>query len=66
MKIIVNTRPADAPPGIDLETWLAGSEYADRRCAVAVNDEFVPRSAYASVVLRDGDRVDVLEAIGGG
>lgn len=34
--------------------------------AVAVNDEVVARSAWATTALRDGDRVEVLGAMQGG
>jgi len=39
---------------------------AGRRVAVAVNRSVVPRSHHASHVLADGDRVEILEAVGGG
>jgi sulfur carrier protein len=38
----------------------------DRGCAVAVNDEVVPRHAWSDHVLADGDRVEVLTAVQGG
>ncbi|MGH0032103.1 MAG: sulfur carrier protein ThiS [Myxococcota bacterium] len=37
-----------------------------RRIAVAVNREVVPRSTYAQHALASGDRVEILEAVGGG
>jgi sulfur carrier protein len=39
---------------------------AKRGVAVAVNGEVVPRSQWAEVALRDGDRVEVLTAAQGG
>jgi sulfur carrier protein len=39
---------------------------APRGVAVAVNGEVVPRSGWAAVELRDGDRVEVLTAAQGG
>lgn len=38
----------------------------DRRVAVAVNRQVVPSSAHPSHPLADGDRVEILEAVGGG
>lgn len=43
---------------------LAG--YAGRRVAVEVNRAIVPRSEHASRALADGDRVEIVHAIGGG
>jgi len=44
---------------------LAGSGAA-RGVAVAVNGDVVPRSAWATTELRDGDAVEVLTAVQGG
>jgi sulfur carrier protein len=38
----------------------------DSGCAVAVNDEVVPRAAWPTTALADGDRVEVLTAVQGG
>ncbi len=35
-------------------------------CAVAVNHEVVPRSVHHSYPVRDGDTVEVVEAVAGG
>ncbi|MEW6445601.1 MAG: sulfur carrier protein ThiS [Pseudomonadota bacterium] len=37
-----------------------------QRLAVEVNGEIVPRSEHPDCVLREGDRVEVVRAIGGG
>jgi len=39
---------------------------AGRRIAVAVNREVVPRSQFPSFRLAAGDRVEILQAVGGG
>ena len=38
----------------------------DKRVAVELNQEIVPRSRHAEVRLQDNDRVEVVAAIGGG
>ena len=37
-----------------------------KRLAVEVNEEVVPRSEHGEFRLRDGDRVEIVHAIGGG
>jgi sulfur carrier protein len=37
-----------------------------RRVAVAVNRDIVVRSRYKEAELADGDRIEILEAVGGG
>ncbi|MGH7337764.1 MAG: sulfur carrier protein ThiS, partial [Myxococcota bacterium] len=39
---------------------------AGRRVAIAIGREVVPRSEHATRRLREGDRVEILEAVGGG
>jgi sulfur carrier protein len=37
-----------------------------RRVAVAINSDVVPRSRFDEVRIRPGDRVEVIQAVGGG
>jgi len=39
---------------------------AGQRFAVELNEELVPRSTHADRLLADGDRIEVVHAIGGG
>ncbi|MDT8877914.1 sulfur carrier protein ThiS [Halomonas saccharevitans] len=54
--------PTDTALADALDTW----HYTERRVAVAINGEFVPRSAYAERVLKDRDRIDIVAPVGGG
>ena len=40
--------------------------FAQRRVAVEVNGEIVPRSLHAAHALVEGDRVEIVHALGGG
>lgn len=40
--------------------------YSGKRIAVEVNLEIIPRSQWAQVMLHDGNRVEIVQAIGGG
>jgi sulfur carrier protein len=44
-----------------LEMGLVG-----KRVAVEINHEIVPRAQHGDRVLRDGDRIEIVQAIGGG
>ena len=37
-----------------------------RRVAVAINTEVVPSSRFTEVAIHEGDRVEVIQAVGGG
>jgi sulfur carrier protein len=49
-----------------LAALVAELGLAGRRIAVAVNREVVPRSRFGSRTLAAGDRVEILQAVGGG
>lgn len=66
MKITVNGLPRDLPHPVTVAALLAQLGLADRRVAVEVNREIVPRSRHAEHRLREDDRVEVVGAIGGG
>jgi sulfur carrier protein len=45
---------------------LESLELAGKRVAVERNGEIVPRSRYAQTALADGDRLEIVVAVGGG
>lgn len=65
MLLQINGAPREAPDGQTV-TDLLSSLGIRGRIAVEVNGELVPRSAHAQHVLADGDRVEIVHAIGGG
>ncbi len=64
--VSVNGETRGVPDGCSLRQLLALLDLGGRRVAVAVNRAVVPRSSYESFELSDGDRIEVLEAVGGG
>ncbi len=66
MEIIVNGSQREVPPGYTAQQLVEDLGLAGRRIAMEVNREIVPRSDYPARVLNDGDRVEVVHAIGGG
>lgn len=65
-QISVNGDPREVPEGCTLERLLGLLDLKDRRVAVAINRGIVPRARYAASVIEDGDRIEILEAVGGG
>ncbi|GAA3216286.1 sulfur carrier protein ThiS [Actinocorallia longicatena] len=66
MKVIVNGSATELPEDSTLEAVVAGVTTAGRGVAVAVNDEVVPRTAWATTPAAEGDRVEILTAVQGG
>jgi sulfur carrier protein len=51
---------------LEVSALLARLELGGRKIAVERNGEIVPRSAHASTLLADGDRLEIVAAVGGG
>jgi sulfur carrier protein len=66
MQILVNGQAQPAPSGARLPALIAQLRLGERRLAVELNGEIVPRSRWPEVLLRDGDRLEIVHAIGGG
>jgi len=66
MEIFVNGEPRLVADSLQISELVEMLDLANRRIAVEVNYEIVPRSTYASHSLRPGDRVEIVHAIGGG
>ena len=67
MQIIANGAPVEVPPGVaTVQAYLERAGLAGKRLAVERNGEIVPRSRYADTSLLDGDRLEIVVAVGGG
>lgn len=66
MQIVLNGAARECAPATTISTLLADSGYAERRVAVEVNREIVPRSLHDRYALSEGDRVEIIHAVGGG
>jgi sulfur carrier protein len=66
MEILLNGTFIPVASGCTVARLLAESALGDRKVAVEVNGAIVPRSAHPSHTLREGDRVEIVHALGGG
>lgn len=65
--ITINDQPAQCADQAPLQLVLEDRQNnADEPFAVALNGEFVPRSRYREVTLRQGDALDIVSPVGGG
>lgn len=64
--IRLNGEPRELAGGANLLQLLQSEGLAERRVAVEVNGAIVPRSRHGEQVLADGDRVEIVHALGGG
>ena len=66
MDIELNGQPKRIDTGASILVLLEREGLAERRVAVEVNGEIVPRSLHAAHALAEGDRVEIVHALGGG
>lgn len=66
VRVTLNGAPREFPAPLTFEQLLHELSLAGRRLAVERNGEIVPRSAFAAARLADGDRIEVVMAVGGG
>jgi sulfur carrier protein len=67
MEVHINGELRTIPEGSTVRSLLEGLGIAEREgTAVAVNMEVVPRGAHVATALQAGDRVEIVQAVGGG
>ena len=66
MDIILNGEPTELPGPISVADLIKQLDLTDKRLAIELNLEIVPRSQLSEQMLAAGDRVEIVQAIGGG
>ncbi len=66
MEILVNGKPHQVRDGFNIAGLVEDMALTDKRIAVEVNLNIIPRSQHAAHLLQPGDRVEIVHAIGGG
>ena len=66
MKIIVNGEEISIPEDSNIQDLVAELGYKNIRIAIEVNEAIIPKSKYQSYFLKSSDRVEVINAVGGG
>jgi sulfur carrier protein len=66
MHIVLNGSDREVPENLSAGALLQDLGLTGKRLALEINQEIVPRSSFDTRILRAGDRVEVVQAIGGG
>jgi sulfur carrier protein len=66
MDIIVNGEPKSVNSDYTAEQLLDDMGFAGKRVAVELNMEIVSRSNYSETFIAEGDKIEIVRAIGGG
>ena len=66
MEIYLNGQSRNIGQATTVTRLLEDIGMTGRRIAVEINQHIVPRSVYAEREIRAGDRIEIVQAIGGG
>ena len=62
----VNGETHELPESVSIKELLDAVDVPANYLAVEVNEEVVPREKHGSVLVNDGDRIEVVTLVGGG
>ena len=65
-QVIVNGQPESLRDGLTVLALLEERALAGKRVAVERNGEIVPKGRHAETAIADGDRLEIVVAVGGG
>ncbi|PIE20387.1 MAG: thiamine biosynthesis protein ThiS [Neptuniibacter caesariensis] len=66
MQVQVNGEMLQVQDGITLSGLVEQLDLGEKRIAIELNLEIIPRSEHGETVLKESDRVEIVHAIGGG
>ena len=66
MKITLNGSSREVPDNLSASELILSLGLADKRLAMEVNREIIPRSTFESHIIHPDDTVEIVHAIGGG
>ena len=66
MKILVNSEKISLPEDSSIEGLIVHLGYQNQRIAIEINESIIPKSNHSSFILQDLDKVEIINAVGGG
>lgn len=64
--IVLNGKNQQINNNSSVEQLLKMLELENKRLAVEINEEIIPRSSFSDHILNEMDKVEIVQAIGGG
>ena len=66
MKIFVNGTPTEIPLDLNIYTLLDQLDVQKKHIAIEVNENIIFKTDWESTKLEEGDKIEIVKAIGGG
>jgi len=66
MEIEINGLQMKIHQSLTVDELISSLNYLNKKIAIEVNGEIIPRSTYSNKIIVDGDKVVIINAVGGG
>ena len=66
MELVINGESRHFPAPLTVAELVSALNHAGKRIAIERNGDIVPRGLHAETTLTDGDRIEIVVAVGGG
>jgi thiamine biosynthesis protein ThiS len=66
MKILLNNKSTLLDDGLTIKRLLDKIDIRHKYFAVEVNEQIIPKSNHESFLIKEGDKIEIVTAIGGG
>jgi sulfur carrier protein len=66
VKILVNGEKISLPEDSSIEGLIVHLGYQNQRIAIEINESIIPKSNHSSFLLQDLDKIEIINAVGGG
>ncbi len=66
MNILLNNKPETLFDGLTIKKLLEHKNIKNKYFAEEINRKIIPKSAHDSHIIKDGDKIEIITAIGGG
>ena len=66
MNILLNNKSETLLDGTTIQKLLEDKNIKDKYFAVEINKKIIPKSLHCRHIIKDGDRIEIITAIGGG
>jgi sulfur carrier protein len=66
VEILVNGEKISLPEDSSIEGLIVHLGYQNQRIAIEINESIIPKSNHSSFLLQDLDKVEIINAVGGG
>jgi sulfur carrier protein len=66
ISVLINGKPRQFDQAISVAALIQDMQLSGKRVALERNGEIVPRSRFEDQMLSDGDRLEIVVAVGGG